>query len=98
MKLPWLAVSAAASFVTASAYPSEQHPLAVAQKNSNWLHTNPSKDDTSNLIFHSLYSLLQHWSAIRHVNGHSVVFGTVPVGTVFYHGRGISDYPKSPEW
>jgi hypothetical protein len=30
--------------------------------------------------------------------GHNIVAGTVPVGTLLYHGRKDSELPSVPEW
>ncbi|KAF7313115.1 hypothetical protein MKEN_00997400 [Mycena kentingensis (nom. inval.)] len=58
----------------------------------------PSPNTTSNLIFDSVTNLLQHWPNTRYRNGHAIVPGTVPVGTLLYHGRSDEHLPSHPEW
>ncbi|KAJ6461234.1 hypothetical protein C8R47DRAFT_993575 [Mycena vitilis] len=53
---------------------------------------------TGNFIFEDVNSLLQHWPNTRFRNGHSIVPGTIAVGTLLYHGRANSSLPTVPEW
>ncbi|KIK71463.1 hypothetical protein GYMLUDRAFT_52541 [Collybiopsis luxurians FD-317 M1] len=73
------------------------------------VNISPSENATEHLIFQSVSSLLQHWPNARYRNawadsdlisnaGHTIVPGTVPLGTVLYHGRSDSNYPKGAEW
>ncbi|KAF8969963.1 hypothetical protein BDZ97DRAFT_1653070 [Flammula alnicola] len=58
----------------------------------------PPKNSTSHLIFDNVRSLLQHWPNTRYRNGHTIVPGTIPVGTLLYHGTSKAEIPKVPEW
>ncbi|QRV81965.1 hypothetical protein RhiJN_09980 [Ceratobasidium sp. AG-Ba] len=60
--------------------------------------TPPSNDQSANLIFYRLATLLQHWPNTRYPSGQSVVPGTVPIGTTLYHGRGGTQPPTTAEW
>ncbi|KAJ6472864.1 hypothetical protein C8R47DRAFT_1145633 [Mycena vitilis] len=62
------------------------------------LNAVPDANATSHLIFDTVNSVLQHWPHTRYRNGHSVIPGTVPVGTLLYHGRPNSSLPTVPEW
>ncbi|KAF7343519.1 hypothetical protein MSAN_01972200 [Mycena sanguinolenta] len=67
------------------------------------LAARPNPNATSQLIFDAVNSLQQHWPHTRYRNGtiyarHSIVPGTVPVGTLLYHGRADSELPDTPEW
>ncbi|KAJ7270449.1 hypothetical protein C8J57DRAFT_1605441, partial [Mycena rebaudengoi] len=55
-------------------------------------------NSTAHLVFDTVNSLLQQWSNTRYRNGHNIVAGTVPVGTLLYHGRKDSALPSVPEW
>lgn len=73
-----------------------------------------SNDETSNLVFDSVASLLQQWANTRYRNGHTIVKGEIPIGTVLfvffkqsyfsnlkkirYHGRKDNTVPLEPEW
>ncbi|KZS96611.1 hypothetical protein SISNIDRAFT_406860 [Sistotremastrum niveocremeum HHB9708] len=58
----------------------------------------PSVNSTANHIFSSVDSLLKHWPNTIYRNGHAFVVGTVPSGTVLYHGRAAEIPPYTPEW
>jgi hypothetical protein len=58
----------------------------------------PSLNSTSHLIFDTVGSLAQHWTNTRYRNGHTVVPGTVPIGTLLYHGTDQSEVPTEPDW
>ncbi|KAJ6617953.1 hypothetical protein B0H10DRAFT_2031473 [Mycena sp. CBHHK59/15] len=62
------------------------------------LNTLPNVNATGHLVFDTVSSLLQHWPNARHHSGHTIVPGTVPTGTLLYHGRYNSQFPDSPEW
>ncbi|KAJ7176464.1 hypothetical protein C8R46DRAFT_943392 [Mycena filopes] len=62
------------------------------------LETAPESDATGHMIFNTVHSLLQHWPNTRYRNGHNLVPGTVPVGTLLYHGRTDPNVPEVPEW
>ncbi|KAJ7614928.1 hypothetical protein FB45DRAFT_842168 [Roridomyces roridus] len=80
---------------------SSQIPLQYAPKiDGAWenLGLKPSPNDTAPLIFDTVNSLLQHWPNTRYRNGHTVVPGTIPIGTLLYHGRADSSLPDAPDW
>ncbi|KAJ3906380.1 hypothetical protein F5879DRAFT_920684 [Lentinula edodes] len=58
----------------------------------------PGENVTGHLVFETVNSLMQHWPNTRYRNGHSIVPGVVPLGTVLYHGRGDANTPTNPEW
>ncbi|KAG1887218.1 hypothetical protein F4604DRAFT_1917029 [Suillus subluteus] len=59
----------------------------------------PPENATGNLIFDTVHSLLQHWPNTRHRNGHNIVPGVIPIGTLLYHGtNGSHMIPSEPEW
>ncbi|KAJ7928343.1 hypothetical protein B0H13DRAFT_1968379 [Mycena leptocephala] len=62
------------------------------------LNTRPDNSSTGHLIFDTVNSLLQHWPNTRYRNGHNIIPGTVPVGTLLYHGREDGNLPTIPEW
>ncbi|KAJ7513170.1 hypothetical protein B0H11DRAFT_1948856 [Mycena galericulata] len=72
----------------------------ISDPNSRWedLSVAPDTNGTAHLIFDTVNSLLQHWPNTRYRNGHNIVPGTVPVGTLLYHGRGDSHLPTAPDW
>lgn len=95
-----------AAWATLSKYPgtfvlseSVQKPTFVDTTVQQWdLNVPPSENVTGHLIFQSVSSLLQHWPNARYRNGHTIVPGTVPLGTLLYHGRSDADYPKGADW
>ncbi|KAI6105227.1 hypothetical protein EDD16DRAFT_1714026 [Pisolithus croceorrhizus] len=58
----------------------------------------PSVNSTDHLIFETVSSLLQHWPNTRMRNGHNIVPGTIPTGTLLYHGTWHSELPPGPDW
>ncbi|QRV81964.1 hypothetical protein RhiJN_09979 [Ceratobasidium sp. AG-Ba] len=80
--------------------PPRQQPLTLTTPRNDYLpwDTPPSDNQTDNLIFFRLATLLQHWPNTRYPSGQSVVLGTVPVGTTLYHGRPDSGIPTRPDW
>ncbi|KAJ7711391.1 hypothetical protein B0H16DRAFT_1900641 [Mycena metata] len=62
------------------------------------LETTPDPNWSGHLIFDTVSSLLQHWSNTRYRNGHNIVLGSVPIGTLLYHGRGDNAIPTFPGW
>ncbi|KAK7052140.1 vesicle-associated membrane protein [Favolaschia claudopus] len=58
----------------------------------------PNIDATGNRIFTSVSELMQLWPGTVVVQGHSLAPCTIPIGTVFYHGRGDPNIPTTPEW
>ncbi|KAF8194763.1 hypothetical protein K438DRAFT_2127967 [Mycena galopus ATCC 62051] len=79
------------------------HAVSPRSASSNadltWdLGASPDTNCTASLIFDTVNSLLQHWPNTRYRNGHNVVPGFIPVGTLLYHGRSDSALPTFPEW
>lgn len=58
----------------------------------------PHIDATDHLIFQAASGLLQHWSNTAYPNGHSLSPGTIPVGTVMYHGSPTGVPSLTPDW
>ncbi|KAI5986930.1 hypothetical protein EDD15DRAFT_2389799 [Pisolithus albus] len=58
----------------------------------------PGVNSTGHLIFETVNSLLQHWPNTRMRNGHNIVPGTIPPGTLLYHGAWSSNLPRGPGW
>ncbi|THU97395.1 hypothetical protein K435DRAFT_796522 [Dendrothele bispora CBS 962.96] len=65
------------------------------ESDSLWNLTTRPPYTTDNLIFNTASSLLQHWPNARYRNGHSIVPGRIPLGTVFYHGRSSPEMIES---
>ncbi|KAJ7856705.1 hypothetical protein B0H14DRAFT_2752483 [Mycena olivaceomarginata] len=74
-----------------------QVPLRVDSDSWN-LDVSPNINATGRLVFDTVSSFLQHWPNTRYRNGHNLVPGTVPVGTLLYHGRGDSNLPAGADW
>ncbi|KAJ7513217.1 hypothetical protein B0H11DRAFT_1787999 [Mycena galericulata] len=72
----------------------------ISDSHSRWddLSVAPDANGTAHLIFDTVNSLLQHWPNTRYRNGHNIVPGTMPVGTLLYHGRGDSHLPTAPDF
>ncbi|KAG2157020.1 hypothetical protein DEU56DRAFT_920690 [Suillus clintonianus] len=63
------------------------------------LNEAPAVNTTGHLVFETANSLLQHWANTRHRIGHTIVPGTVPVGTLLYHGAITGPHmPAALEW
>ncbi|KAG0696715.1 hypothetical protein DFH29DRAFT_185228 [Suillus ampliporus] len=58
----------------------------------------PAKNATGNLIFDTVNSFLQHWPNTRYRNGHSIVPGVIPIGTLLYHSTSRDTIPSEPDW
>ncbi|KAH7910572.1 hypothetical protein BJ138DRAFT_1180191 [Hygrophoropsis aurantiaca] len=72
--------------------------LEIIQE-ANWgLDESPAINATGNLIFETVSSLLQHWPNTRYRNGHTIVPGIIPPGTLLYHGTNKPYLPDTPEW
>ncbi|KAF8071565.1 hypothetical protein FPV67DRAFT_1481796 [Lyophyllum atratum] len=68
-------------------------------EDTTWdLHRPPGVNSTGNLVFDTVNSLLQHWPNTRYRNGHTIVPGTIPLGTLLYHGTRVPNVPSVPEW
>ncbi|KAF7358633.1 hypothetical protein MSAN_01202000 [Mycena sanguinolenta] len=74
--------------------------ISMGSAAARWkdLAARPDANTTSQLIFDAVNSLQQHWPHTRYRNGHSIVPGIVPVGTLLYHGRGDHELPNTPDW
>ncbi|KAL0069445.1 hypothetical protein AAF712_003470 [Marasmius tenuissimus] len=62
------------------------------------LSTPPDPSDTGHLVFNTVHSLLQNWPNIRYRHGHALVPGTIPIGTLLYHGRSDPHFPNASDW
>ncbi|OJA10086.1 hypothetical protein AZE42_07287 [Rhizopogon vesiculosus] len=63
------------------------------------LDEQPATNVTGNLVFETANSLLQHWANTRYRNGHTIVPGTIPVGTILYHGAIMGPHiPTALDW
>ncbi|KAG1870645.1 hypothetical protein DFJ58DRAFT_742175 [Suillus subalutaceus] len=58
----------------------------------------PPENATGNLIFDTVHSLLQQWPNTRYRNGHNIVPGVIPTGTLLYHGTDRNTIPSEPDW
>ncbi|KAJ8582871.1 hypothetical protein M405DRAFT_867487 [Rhizopogon salebrosus TDB-379] len=66
---------------------------------SSWqLDEPPLANATGHFVFETVNSLLQHWPNTRYRNGHAIVPGVVPKGTLLYHGAFSDKIPTVPEW
>ncbi|KAG1905312.1 uncharacterized protein F5891DRAFT_1183250 [Suillus fuscotomentosus] len=75
------------------------HSFGFGSKIEQWsLDEGPAENATGNLIFDTVHSLLQHWPNTRYRNGHNIIPGTIPIGTLLYHGTTRNAIPSEPEW
>ncbi|KAH7882502.1 hypothetical protein F5I97DRAFT_131649 [Phlebopus sp. FC_14] len=58
----------------------------------------PNVKAMGHLVFETVHSLLQHWPNTRTRNGHTIVPGSIPAGTLLYHGTNSGALPTTPEW
>ncbi|KAJ7504960.1 hypothetical protein B0H11DRAFT_450325 [Mycena galericulata] len=104
MFLLFSAVVVAVFVILPLASPPTQIPLQPVSPDSesltlDWnLGTTPDANWTGHLIFDTVSSLLQYWPNARYRNGHNIVPGSVPIGTLLYHGRGDNAISPFPEW
>ncbi|KIJ12849.1 hypothetical protein PAXINDRAFT_101059 [Paxillus involutus ATCC 200175] len=79
---------------------SDWRPPAVADHGlANWnMDDLPNPNATSHLVFETVNSLLQRWPNTRMRNGHTIVPGTIPKGTLLYHGTSRNELPPGPDW
>ncbi|KAJ7198832.1 hypothetical protein GGX14DRAFT_469051 [Mycena pura] len=75
-----------------------QIPFHVEEISSWDLSVPPNVNATENLVFDTVSAFLQHWPNTRYRNGHNLVPGIVPVGTLLYHGRTNSNLPDTLDW
>ncbi|KAJ7485239.1 hypothetical protein B0H11DRAFT_2173093 [Mycena galericulata] len=80
-------------------YTSGIHQFPLSKPGEEWnLNTLPNPNSTGHLVFDTVSSLLQHWPNTRYHSGHTIVPGTIPIGTLLYHGRHDSVTPTTSEW
>ncbi|KAJ6475731.1 hypothetical protein C8R47DRAFT_666754 [Mycena vitilis] len=72
--------------------------FATPPKDSWDLNDTPNINATGHLVFDTVSSFLQHWPNTRYRNGHNIVPGMVPAGTLLYHGRSDAKLPSGPDW
>ncbi|KAG2050765.1 hypothetical protein BDR06DRAFT_959941 [Suillus hirtellus] len=74
--------------------------LGIESDLGQWnLDEGPGVNATGHLVFETANSLLQHWANTRHRIGHTIVPGTIPVGTVLYHGALTGPHlPTALDW
>ncbi|KAG1733926.1 uncharacterized protein EDB91DRAFT_1299648, partial [Suillus paluster] len=58
----------------------------------------PPANATGHFVFETVNSLLQHWPNTRYRNGHAIVPGVIPKGTLLYHAAYSNNIPMVPEW
>ncbi|KAF8838437.1 hypothetical protein BDN67DRAFT_907364 [Paxillus ammoniavirescens] len=74
-------------------------PAAADHGLADWnMDDLPSPNATSHLVFETVSSLLQRWPNTRMRNGHTMVPGTIPKGTLLYHGTYQNELPSGPDW
>ncbi|KAG1832301.1 hypothetical protein DFJ58DRAFT_236881 [Suillus subalutaceus] len=90
--------------LTAQTPLSSHAPLSFYQEVENdlggWdLGEAPAVNATGHLVFETANSLLQHWANTRYRIGHTIVPGTIPVGTLLYHGVIFGPHlPTALDW
>ncbi|KAF9236705.1 hypothetical protein BU15DRAFT_76665 [Melanogaster broomeanus] len=66
---------------------------------AGWSLDEPANPNaTGHLVFETVNSLVQQWPNTRLRNGHTIVPGTIPEGTLLYHGTDRNELPSGPEW
>ncbi|KAJ7176459.1 hypothetical protein C8R46DRAFT_889407 [Mycena filopes] len=99
MRPPTLTVFGVALLSALSSTAAPQVPFLNVVDTDPWdLNVGPNLNATGHLVFDTVSSLLQHWPNTRYRNGHNIVPGIVPAGTLLYHGRGDSNLPTGAEW
>ncbi|KAG6380159.1 hypothetical protein JVT61DRAFT_8248 [Boletus reticuloceps] len=78
----------------------EWQPAALGDNDlGDWsLDTSPHPNSTDHLVFETVHSLLQRWPNTRMRNGHAIVPGIIPKGTLLYHGTSSNVFPTMHEW
>ncbi|KAJ7186772.1 hypothetical protein C8R46DRAFT_1057992 [Mycena filopes] len=84
--------------ITSDALQFTQLPLAGPTTDDWDLNASPNYNATGRFVFDAVAGLLQHWSNTRYHNGHTIVPGNIPAGTLLYHGRQDPDVPTTREW
>ncbi|KAF9526541.1 hypothetical protein CPB83DRAFT_857702 [Crepidotus variabilis] len=73
--------------------------IAGKTSQDNWdLALGPDVNSTSQWIFDTVNSLLKLWPNTRLRNGHNIVPGILPVGTLLYHGTSSRQVPTTSDW
>ncbi|KAE9388285.1 hypothetical protein BT96DRAFT_947740 [Gymnopus androsaceus JB14] len=73
--------------------------LKSSENGESWdINVLPNENATGHLVFETVNSFMQHWPNTRYRNGHTIIPGIVPTGTVLYHGRSDANTPTGPEW
>ncbi|KAG6328180.1 hypothetical protein ID866_10909, partial [Astraeus odoratus] len=77
-----------------------RYPASVSDSDmKSWqLEVASPPNSTDHLVFETVYSLLQHWPNTRMRNGHTIVPGTIPTGTLLYHAAMRHHIPTTPDW
>ncbi|KAG9314922.1 hypothetical protein JVU11DRAFT_4030 [Chiua virens] len=97
--LSLVATAVGPAFATRNQVPLHQWRHPLDEDLSEWsLDVLPNPNATDHLVFETVHSLLQHWPNTRMRNGHNIVPGIVPKGTVLYHGTDRNELPPGPEW
>ncbi|KAG8213370.1 hypothetical protein J3R82DRAFT_11861 [Butyriboletus roseoflavus] len=83
-----------------SGHHAEHHQAILGDQDmAEWsLDKLPNHDATDQLVFETVYSLLQQWPNTRMRNGHNIVPGSIPKGTLLYHGTNRKELPPGPDW
>ncbi|KAF8556590.1 hypothetical protein OG21DRAFT_1495412 [Imleria badia] len=78
----------------------EWQPATLSDEDlGDWsLNAVPNPNSTDHLVFETVHSLLQLWPNTRMRNGHAIVPGIIPKGTLLYHGRSSNVLSTSHEW
>ncbi|KAI6098035.1 hypothetical protein EDD16DRAFT_227049 [Pisolithus croceorrhizus] len=80
-------------------YATDGLPVEEIDRLADWrLDDPPNVNSTGHFIFETVSSLLQHWPNTRMRNGHNIVPGTIPTGTLLYHGTWHPELPPGPDW
>ncbi|KAG9313480.1 hypothetical protein JVU11DRAFT_5805 [Chiua virens] len=81
-------------------WPQDEHlDVLGAEGSREWdLNVLPNSNATDHLVFETVHSLLQRWPNTRMRNGHTIVPGVIPTGTIFYHATGQTKIPEGRGW
>ncbi|KAG0694808.1 hypothetical protein DFH29DRAFT_1006017 [Suillus ampliporus] len=74
-------------------------PYSFGSNPEQWrFDEGPPENATGNLIFDTVNSFMQHWPNTRYRNGHNIVPGVIPIGTLLYYGTLRDTIPTEPDW
>ncbi|KAG9314901.1 hypothetical protein JVU11DRAFT_4007 [Chiua virens] len=77
----------------------EQSAIFGGNDPAEWdLHKLPHPHATDHLVFETVRSLLQNWPNTRMRNGHTLVPGIIPPGTIMYFATMQNEVPDGAEW